>query len=139
MNIGYVEFNDGTRVRVLCYMEISDTAYRFLTKKAEYISVIQDNTRYFYKVDYNFREFMSFIDFDPLFEESYEIDRTIKNVVIFERMQHYEYEVNVGTGIANGEIIVSEDATDGDIALAILNDLYEYHYSKIDEGSYKDE
>ena len=42
----------------------------------------------------------------------------------------YDYEVNVGTGCATGSILVSEDATDDEIRLAIMNDLYDVSYHR---------
>lgn len=39
------------------------------------------------------------------------------------------YDVNVGSGSANGEVDVPDDASEAEIALAILNDLYEYSYT----------
>lgn len=47
-------------------------------------------------------------------------------------MARYEYEVNVGTGAANGEVIVDDDANDDEIRLAILNDLYYVTYRRLD-------
>ena len=42
----------------------------------------------------------------------------------------YEYEVNVGSGAATGSVLVPADATDDQIRLAILDDLYEVTYRK---------
>ena len=42
----------------------------------------------------------------------------------------YNYEVNVGSGCATGSVLVSEYATDDEIRLAIMNDLYEVSYHR---------
>lgn len=42
----------------------------------------------------------------------------------------YDYEVNVGSGHCTGSVLVSENATDDEIRLAILNDLYGISYRK---------
>lgn len=39
-----------------------------------------------------------------------------------------KYEVNIGGGCATGTVIVPDDATDDDIRLAILDDLYDVDY-----------
>ena len=39
------------------------------------------------------------------------------------------YDVNGGSGSANGTVDVPDDAGEAEIALAILNDLYEYSYT----------
>lgn len=39
-----------------------------------------------------------------------------------------KYEVNVGSGCANGTVFVDDDATDDDIKLAIMDDLYSVDY-----------
>lgn len=41
-----------------------------------------------------------------------------------------KYEVNVGGGAANGSVLVPDDATDDDIRLAIMDDLYCVTYEK---------
>lgn len=41
-----------------------------------------------------------------------------------------KYEVNVGSGAANGSVLVPDDATDDDIRLAIMDDLYSVNYEK---------
>ena len=41
-----------------------------------------------------------------------------------------KYEVNVGSGAANGSVLVPDDATDDDIRLAIIDDLYSVNYEK---------
>ena len=40
-----------------------------------------------------------------------------------------KYEVNVGSGAANGSVLVADDATDDDIRLAIMDDLYDVNYT----------
>lgn len=42
----------------------------------------------------------------------------------------YSYEVNVGSGSATGSVLVSGDATDDEIRLAIMNDLYDVSYHR---------
>ncbi len=42
--------------------------------------------------------------------------------------KHVNYEVNVGSGCGNGSVIVPDNATDEEIRLAILDDLYEVVY-----------
>lgn len=44
----------------------------------------------------------------------------------------YDYEVNIGGGCATGSVMVSEDATDDEIRLAILDDLYDVSYRRRD-------
>lgn len=42
-----------------------------------------------------------------------------------------QYEVNVGSGCANGTIFVDENATDEEIRLAIMDDLYNVDYHEV--------
>lgn len=49
-------------------------------------------------------------------------------------MPRYAYEVDVGGSCATGEVIVPEGATDDEIRLAILDDLYDVQYAEIEEG-----
>lgn len=42
-----------------------------------------------------------------------------------------QYEVNVGSGCANGTVFVDEGATDEEIRLAIMDDLYDVDYCEI--------
>lgn len=42
-----------------------------------------------------------------------------------------QYEVNVGSGCANGTIFVGEGATDEEIKLAIMDDLYDINYHEV--------
>ena len=44
-----------------------------------------------------------------------------------------EYEVNVGSGCANGTVFVNDDATVDDIKLAIIDDLYSVDYDIVEE------
>ena len=48
-------------------------------------------------------------------------------------MRYYEYEVNVGSGVGTGEVIVDDDATDDQIRLAIMDDLYEVTYRPVQQ------
>ena len=48
-------------------------------------------------------------------------------------MAEYYYEVNVGGGCATGYVYVPDDATDDDIRLAILDDLYDVSYKLIEK------
>jgi len=43
-------------------------------------------------------------------------------------MKEIKYEVNVGDGCGTGSVFVNEDATDDDIRLAIMDDLYSVEY-----------
>lgn len=45
----------------------------------------------------------------------------------------YKYEVNIGGGCATGSVHVSETATDDEIRLAIMDDLYDVDYEKVEE------
>lgn len=45
----------------------------------------------------------------------------------------YEYEVNVGGGCATGSIFAPENASDDEIRLAILDDLYDVNYWRKDQ------
>lgn len=42
----------------------------------------------------------------------------------------YKYEVNVGGGACDGSVFLPEDATDDEIRLAIMDDLYDVTYEK---------
>lgn len=42
----------------------------------------------------------------------------------------YDYEVDVGSGCGTGSVLVPENATDDEIQLAIMNDLYSVNYRK---------
>lgn len=42
-----------------------------------------------------------------------------------------QYEVNVGSGCANGTVFVDESATDEEIRLAIMDDLYDVDYHEV--------
>ena len=44
-----------------------------------------------------------------------------------------KYEVNVGGGCANGTVFVDDNATDEDIRLTIMDDLYEVWYEVVEE------
>ena len=44
----------------------------------------------------------------------------------------YQYEVNVGSGVGTGSVFLPADATDDQIRLAIMDDLYEVTYRKLD-------
>ncbi len=46
--------------------------------------------------------------------------------------KYVNYEVNVGSGRGNGTVIVPDNATDEEIRLAILDDLYYVHYEVVD-------
>lgn len=48
-------------------------------------------------------------------------------------MKVIEYEVNVGDGCGTGSVCVEEDATDDDIRLAIMKDLYSVDYWSAEE------
>lgn len=43
-------------------------------------------------------------------------------------MKEIGYEVNVGSGCGTGSVFVDDDATDDDIRLAIMDDLYSVDY-----------
>ena len=45
----------------------------------------------------------------------------------------YKYEVNIGGGCATGSVTVPEGATDDDIRLAIMDDLYDVDYEKVED------
>ena len=45
----------------------------------------------------------------------------------------YSYEVGIGGGTATGSVWVPENATDDEIRLAIMDDLYYVEYEKIEE------
>lgn len=45
----------------------------------------------------------------------------------------YKYEVEIGGGCATGSVIVHEGCTDDDIRLAIMDDLYDVSYERVDE------
>lgn len=51
------------------------------------------------------------------------------------------YEVNVGSGSTNGAVYVADNATDDDIRLAIMDDLYFVGYDtvKINQGDQDNE
>lgn len=42
-----------------------------------------------------------------------------------------QYEVNVGSGCSNGTVFVDENATDEEIRLAIMDDLYDVDYHEV--------
>lgn len=44
-----------------------------------------------------------------------------------------QYKVNVGSGCANGTVFVDENATDEEIRLAIMDDLYDVDYREVKE------
>lgn len=44
-----------------------------------------------------------------------------------------QYEVNVGSGCTNGTVFVDDGATDEEIKLAILDDLYDVNYREVKE------
>ena len=46
-------------------------------------------------------------------------------------MKEYRYEVNTGGGCATGSVFVPDDATDDQIRLAILDDLYSVEYELV--------
>ena len=50
------------------------------------------------------------------------------------KLVEYEYEVNVGGGCGTGSVFVPESATDDEIYLAIMHDLYDVSYEKVQEG-----
>ena len=45
-------------------------------------------------------------------------------------LAEYDYEVDVNDGCGTGSICISENATDDEIRLAIMNDLYSVRYWK---------
>lgn len=47
----------------------------------------------------------------------------------------YRYEVNIGGAVGTGTVIVPEDATDDQIRLAIMDDLYEVSYERTEENA----
>lgn len=49
-------------------------------------------------------------------------------------MKQIKYEVNVGSGAGTGTVFVNDDATDDDIQLAIMNDLYSVDYWEVEEA-----
>lgn len=49
------------------------------------------------------------------------------------KIVQYKYEVNIGGGCATGSVSVPETATDDEIRLAIMDDLYDVDYEKIEE------
>ena len=46
-------------------------------------------------------------------------------------MKEYKYEVNIGGGCATGSVFVPDDASDDQIRLAILDDLYSVEYEQV--------
>lgn len=48
-------------------------------------------------------------------------------------MKWWNYEVNVGSGSANGSVLVEDNASDDDIRLAIMDDLYCVSYEMVGE------
>ena len=48
-------------------------------------------------------------------------------------MKQLKYEVNVGSGAGTGTVFVNDDATDDDILLAIMDDLYSVNYWEVEE------
>lgn len=48
-------------------------------------------------------------------------------------MKEIRYEVNVGSGCGTGSVFVDDDATDDDIQLAIMDDLYSVDYWAAEE------
>lgn len=46
-------------------------------------------------------------------------------------MKEYEYMVDVGSGMGTGSVIVDDDATEDEIELAILHDLYDVEYKEV--------
>lgn len=48
------------------------------------------------------------------------------------KLVEYTYEVDVGSGCGTGSVFVSESATDDEIRLAILDDLYDVTYDKVE-------
>lgn len=55
----------------------------------------------------------------------------------YEGYVEYRYEVGVGGGRCNGSVFVPQDATDDEIRLAILDDLYEVWYEPVEELTYE--
>lgn len=51
----------------------------------------------------------------------------------------YTYEVNVGSGCGTGSVFVPESATDDEIYLAIMHDLYDVSYEKVKQEAKDDE
>lgn len=49
-------------------------------------------------------------------------------------MKEIKYVVDVGGGAAYGTVFVDKDATDDDVRLAIMNDLYSVDYWEIKDG-----
>lgn len=45
----------------------------------------------------------------------------------------YKYEVEIGGGCATGSVTVPEGCTDDDIRLAIMDDLYDVSYERVEE------
>ena len=74
--------------------------------------------RYCYKCIYNPLCIVAFAE--DMFE--YDKSKITKKI---------RYEINVGTGCANGTIFVKSDATDDEIRLAILDDIYDISWEEI--------
>lgn len=47
-----------------------------------------------------------------------------------QKMVWYNYEVNVGSGSGTGSVLLPDNATDDEIRLAIMDDLYDVTYEK---------
>lgn len=54
-----------------------------------------------------------------------------KNSKITTSRKEVQYEVNVGSGCSNGTVFVDENATDEEIRLAIMDDLYDVDYHEV--------
>ena len=50
-----------------------------------------------------------------------------------DELVEYKYEVDVGSGCGTGSVFVPESATDDEILLKIMHDLYDVSYEKVQE------
>ena len=52
-------------------------------------------------------------------------------------MKEIEYELNIGHALCNGLVFVDDNATDAEIALSVLNDLYDYTLMEVTQNQKK--
>lgn len=56
-----------------------------------------------------------------------------------DRLVEYKYEVDVGSGCGTGSVFVPESATDDEILLKIMHDLYDVSYEKVQKEGKRNE
>lgn len=103
---------------IYCKNLVEDDARMTLKHK---VHPFEDVKEYFLDMNMTNEEFEQFLK---------DVEKPVQEAI---KMVEYKYEVNIGGGCATGTVIVPETATDDEIRLEIMSDLYDVNYERVEE------